>query len=61
MNDNTSIQFSVPGHVNELFTGIYVIDLTLVSLFLTVEDENMKNPVRLPQAIIVVVLLMSCA
>lgn len=46
-----------PKAVNQLFTGIYVMEISLIGLFLTVENEKKKNLVCLPQAIIVVVLL----
>ncbi|QDS77332.1 hypothetical protein FKW77_005054 [Venturia effusa] len=46
-----------PKAVNQLFTGIYVMEIALIGLFLTVENEQKKNLVCLPQAIIVAVLL----
>ncbi|KAE9971455.1 hypothetical protein EG328_005560 [Venturia inaequalis] len=45
-----------PKAVNQLFTGIYVMEIALIGLFLTVENEEKKNLVCLPQAIIVAVL-----
>jgi hypothetical protein len=46
-----------PKAVNQLFTGIYVMEIALVGLFLSVEDDKGDNLVCLPQAIVVVVLL----
>ncbi|TID18836.1 DUF221-domain-containing protein [Venturia nashicola] len=50
-----------PKAVNQLFTGIYVMEMALIGLFLTVENEKKKNLVCLPQAVIVAVLLVLTA
>ncbi|KAF2401113.1 DUF221-domain-containing protein [Trichodelitschia bisporula] len=44
-----------PTAVNQLFTGIYVMELGLIGLFLLVRDTN-GNPSCYPQAIVIVVL-----
>jgi hypothetical protein len=46
-----------PKAVNQLFTGIYVMQIALIGLFLAVEDDNNHSLVCLPQAVIVIVLL----
>ncbi|KIW06614.1 uncharacterized protein PV09_02328 [Verruconis gallopava] len=47
-----------PKAVNQLFTGIYVMELALIGLFLLVQDEQgSKGTVCLPQAIVMVVML----
>jgi len=46
-----------PTAVYQLFTGVYVMEICLAAFFFAAEDESGSNTVCLPQAIIMVVVL----
>lgn len=54
-NDTGGLLF--PTAVYQLFTGIYVMEICLAAFFFAAEDTSGRNVVCLPQAIIMVVVL----